>query len=273
MATFTASNGMRLVKFWPWSAALLSGCVSLFASEFVYAQSPAALNDTGIIICYGPSSPCDPVLHKKQDAMVGRDAAARSAGSGLTTNTGKGFSFTKISRSGVVMADSAVLGDAPTDWACSRDNVTGLIWEVKTDSPTNYRYKLNTYTWYNPDPGKNGGLAGTQNGGGCSNAGRCDTEKYIQDIPAGLCGKSNWRLPIPKELQNILDVGRQVGDTVLVTSFFPTFAPSSSPATNNHTSVVAAANSSQSWYVNYFNGGVSRVSKDYAGGIMAVAGP
>lgn len=250
-------------------AIILAASFSLNAD----AQVATALNDTGIIACYKPNSPCDPVLHKKQDAMVGRDAAARTPGSGLTTNTGKGFSFTKISRSGAAMADSAVLGDLPTDWACSRDNVTGLVWEVKTNSPTNFRYKLHTYTWYNADPAKNGGSAGLQNGGSCSNAGRCDTEKYIQDIPAGLCGKSNWRLPIPKEVFNILDFGRQVGDTALVTGFFPNFAVSPSSAAYMHTSVISASDSGYIWYVHLVAGNIGLTVKGYLGGIMAVAGP
>ena len=41
-------------------------------------------------------------------------------------------SYSKIANSGSVLPDSAVLGSGAGDWACTRDNTTGLIWEVKT---------------------------------------------------------------------------------------------------------------------------------------------
>jgi hypothetical protein len=41
--------------------------------------------------------------------------------------------YTKIANDGSELPDSATLGTNPTDWACTKDNKTGLIWEVKTD--------------------------------------------------------------------------------------------------------------------------------------------
>lgn len=256
---------------------ILAGIAAASLSLNVDAQSPTALNDTGIIICYGPSSPCDPVLHKKQDAMVGRDAAARTPGSGLTTNTGKGFSFTKISRGGTAMDDNAVLGDTINDWACTRDNVTGLMWEVKTGSPTSSRYRDNSYTWYNPDSSKNGGNAGVPNGGACPIAGRCDTEKYIQDMRGvRICGKTNWRLPVPKELLNLLDLGSRAEGAPILTDFFPN-PPTNTNTTINpsilFTSVLAAHDSSKAWILHVQYGGITTWFKSYPSGIMAVAGP
>jgi hypothetical protein len=40
--------------------------------------------------------------------------------------------YTKIANNGANLPDSALLGTGPTDWACTRDNRSGLLWEVKT---------------------------------------------------------------------------------------------------------------------------------------------
>ena len=40
--------------------------------------------------------------------------------------------YSKISNTGSVLPDSAILGTGTNDWACTKDNKTGLIWEVKT---------------------------------------------------------------------------------------------------------------------------------------------
>jgi hypothetical protein len=41
-------------------------------------------------------------------------------------------SYTMIANNGAALPNSAVLGNGTGDWACTRDNETGLIWEVKT---------------------------------------------------------------------------------------------------------------------------------------------
>ena len=270
MFSFVAGRGAAR---WVSARILVAACLvgaSAIGSSITTAQT-VPLNDTGIIICYGPNVPCDPVQHKKQDAMVGRDAAARTAGSGLTTTTGKGFSFTKLSHlSGTPLPDSAVLGTNTGDWACTRDNVTGLIWEVKTTSSTNFRYFGNSYTWYNPDPSKNGGNAGVANGGACSNAGRCDTQKYIDDLNAtNLCGQSNWRLPLPKEGISIVDYGAQTRPSVMGV-FFPNLVQNTwywSPLTY-------ASDSNLAWGVNFTNGTANVPGKsDGSYRILAVTRP
>ena len=66
-------------------------------------------------------------------------------------------SYTKLGHGDVELADTAT----PTGgWIMTRDNVTGLIWELKTDDGSVHD-KDNTYTWYDPDPVTNGGNAGT----------------------------------------------------------------------------------------------------------------
>ena len=50
-------------------------------------------------------------------------------------------SYTKLDAQGNDLDDSAA------SWTMVRDNVTGLIWEVKTDDGSVHD-KDNTYTWY-----------------------------------------------------------------------------------------------------------------------------
>ena len=64
--------------------------------------------------------------------------------------------YSKIANDGSLLADAAVLGTGAKDWACTRDNATGLVWEVKTDDG-GLRDKDNTYSWYDPNPATNGG--------------------------------------------------------------------------------------------------------------------
>ncbi len=120
---------------------------------------------------------------------------------GTTTTTSK---YTKIANNGSVLSDSATLGTNPTDWACTKDNVTGLIWEVKTDDG-GLRDKDWYYSWYNPNNDTNGGgKAGYQNNGSCKGS-NCDTYAFPKVVNnQSLCGATNWRMPTIQELGGLL---------------------------------------------------------------------
>ena len=182
----------------------------LFGICFAFAQT-RPLNDTGITFCgsatTGNNSPCLGTEPSGQDRHYGRDAEALA---GILAKIGgssgvNGFDFTKIANNGIALPASAELGTNATDWACTRDNVTGLIWEVKTVS--GLRSTSHTYSWYmsaSPD-----GNNGVSSGGTCAAAGHCDTEKYVTDVNAvALCGFVDWRMPTAKELQNLADFGK-----------------------------------------------------------------
>jgi hypothetical protein len=173
----------------------------------------AGLNDTGIIDCYNDDGVGSIVIiagdkdtHPRQDCRYGRDAQAAA---GLLIKIGggaKGFDFSKIANDGTALPVTVPLGSGPKDWGCTRDNVTNLIWEIKTDN--GLRDKRHTYTWYNSNSSTNGGTAGVASRGSCAINGRCDTEKFTADVNTlGMCGAKDWRMPTIVELESLADYG------------------------------------------------------------------
>ncbi len=213
--------------------------------------SAAPLNDTGITwggnATSGNNADCSSDVAAPQDCHYGRDAAAAA---GVLTKVGggnAGFDFTALDASGNPTTPSS----GATPHPCVRDNVTGLIWEVKSDDG-GLRDKDHTYTWY--DSSAPLGNPGTASGGSCYQSGRCDTEKYVADLnAAGLCGYSDWRMPTVKELEGIADLSRS--NPAIDTGWFPN-TPSSyfwsgTPHTNGNTGV---------WVVRF---GYGRADNDY----------
>src|SRR5690554_1915190 len=146
------------------------------------------------------------VIPAGQDATHGRDALAAQGELEKVGAGHGGYDFTKLDKDGNELDYSA------EEYACIRDNYTGLIWEVKTNG--HWRSDLHsgkaTYFWYTPN-GNNGGLPGLSdndtNQQWCANKGRCDTDKFIEDVNAvNYCGLKNWRLPTYSEIASIANV-------------------------------------------------------------------
>jgi hypothetical protein len=186
-----------------------------------------------------------------QDARYGRDAAAgtsaltKSSLGGVQGGGANGFDFVKISNAGTPVQASTVLGSNPGDWGCTYDNTTGLMWEVKTTS--GLRSQSHTYTWFSSNSATNGGAAGTASGGTCFVTGRCDTEKFVQDVNAtNMCGHSDWRMPTYRELQGLVRLGVS---PAIDNAYFPNTVSnyfwSGSPV---------ASSSSYAWVVSFSNG-------------------
>jgi hypothetical protein len=246
--------------------AMLAGS-TLGSTGFALAAT-GALNDTGITFCGDDTTNttncavvgADGGTHPRQDATQGRDAQAAAGTLTKVGGGGAGFDFTKIANNGTVLPASAELGSNPTDWACTRDNVTGLIWEVKTIS--GLRSQDHRYTWYNRDASINGGAAGIASGGTCFQANRCDTEKFVQDVNAapGLCGATDWRMPTVKELESIADFGR------FMPSVDPTYFPNTPYSSYFWSASAYASGSSNAWNVDFGVGNAHYSgSKSYAG--------
>ncbi|MCI5225488.1 MAG: DUF1566 domain-containing protein [Candidatus Electrothrix sp. AX2] len=186
-----------------------------------------ALNDTGITwsgnyasgnntTCIASTTPDGDNVVVAQDCSHGRDATHNDNSDGHA-----GFSYTKLDSNGEQLSRNAA------SWACVRDNVTGLIWEVKTDDD-GLHDKDDTFTWYNTDSATNGGENGSADDDGdiCygynsdDSSTFCNTEAYVNRVnSAGLCGVNDWRMPTIKELESLVNYGRS--NPAIDTNYFP----------------------------------------------------
>jgi hypothetical protein len=119
----------------------------------------------------------------------------------------RAFNYTKIANDGSVLPADAKLGANPKEWACTKDNSTGLIWEIKTNDD-GLRDKDWSYSWYEPDEKKNGGFAGYKRSYEYANwckGSECDINDYAQTVnESRLCGAKDWRVPTKDELVSLI---------------------------------------------------------------------
>ena len=145
-----------------------------------------------------------PVLNSKSVSKI--VAVSEPPPPPVVTAPAKITGYTKIANDGSELPDSAtfpVFGVDEKDWACTRDNKTGLIWEIKTLYGLHALSK--TYTNYTIDYPK-------CDGSWCSNSGY--TGKYGDSTNAdgfvtavnkqGFCGASDWRMPTIHELEELV---------------------------------------------------------------------
>ncbi len=251
LAEKSVLTGRRIIGFNQRGALLCFSLIPL-APMLTWA---AGLNDTGIDFCGAASSgnaACNGSQPAGQDAYYGRDAQPPAKIGG----GGKGFDFTAL--------DAAGNPTTPGTHACTRDNVTGLWWEVKANDANHLRHMGWTYTWYksaSPD-----GNPGVVSGGSCKTTGRCDTEKFVADVnAAGLCGKSDWRMPTVKELEGIADFGRS--NPAIDPTYFPNTSSSYFWSGSPY-----AYYSSYAWVVVFNNGGAYSFSRYNGNSVRLVRG-
>jgi len=223
------------------------------------ASQAAGLNDTGETLCYTATGVPASCGAGGQDARYGRDAAAAA---GLLPKVGAGsagFDYTKVANNGSDLPATAALGATATDWACTRDNLTGLVWEVKIATPGNLRYTGYFYSWYSTAANNGGdpGYLGTDscNGTLSAYANQCNTTNYISAVnAAGLCSHSDWRLPTLKELQSLVNAGN--GNPSIDATYLP-----STQASAYWTSTIFAPVLAAAWSVDFGIGSANGSSK------------
>ena len=194
------------------------------------------LNDTGIIeggkYQTGNNDTCTGTEISAQDCSNGRDAQA-AAGTLIKIGGGKvGFDFTKLGSTGNVLSiqnATWATGDtgtesAGTKWSCVRDNVTGLVWEVKSNqgvedsdttdnNHTNIHHQGNVYRW----GGKTAiGRENANRKGDYNN----DWTGLVEGTNAeNFCGNNNWRVPTIGELYSIIDLS--ITRPMIDNNYFP----------------------------------------------------
>lgn len=192
-----------------------------------HAKSP--LNDTGATLCRTPDGVDTPdCAGTGQDGEFGRDAVHARARDGRV-----GFAYRKVG------ADGAELPATATEWACVRDRLTGLTWEVKTDDGR-LRDQNSTYTNFGD--------------------GRAfDASAFAAAVNAqGLCGASDWRLPTQRELHGLVDYAAVAPQRSIVGDWFPNTRAGwywSSTAVADDTS--DPDDGSDAWGVNFARGDVA----------------
>ena len=222
----------------------------IFKSGFeALLRGAGPLNDTGITwggnYTSGNNVSCSGETIAAQDCSHGRDATHNDDSDGHA-----GFSFTKLDANGNNLPASASI------WFCVKDNVTSLVWEVKSDD-AGLQDTDNTYSWYDPDSNTNGGEVGKQDGGSCTGS-DCDTYGYVQAVnalPEALCGQRDWRMPSVEELTSVVDYSHS--DLLIDTAYFP-FQRSSYVWSGS----LYAENSNSAWGV-YFDSGDDKPDARY----------
>lgn len=110
------------------------------------------------------------------------------------------------------------------EWPCVLDRHSGLVWEGKSRD-AGLHFHGNTYNWFNPDPTRNGGLAGEPSGRTCRDGDQqqaCDTQRFVQAVnQEKLCNKSDWRLPEREELRSLVDYRAPYPGPTIDTRAFP----------------------------------------------------
>ncbi len=226
------------------------------------AAAPSGLlNDTGQTRCLNSvgnaleacsaTNTGDGSSYPRQDGRFGRDPAAGNPGaSGFSKPAGSGgsggFAFTPLDVSGTAIA---LTGSPPVPSAiprCIRDEVTNLIWEVKTTS--GLQNQNHTYGW------------GTNNTGTCTGGSGCTSNAYIADVNAlNLCGETanDWRLPTLPEQLSIVDHGRS--NPAIDVHYFPNTMSSFYRGATVYTTISIAA-----WGVDFNLGFTDAITKNTA---------
>ena len=208
------------------------------------AGATGQLNDSGQTQCFDGTqvTACttantgDSAPYPGQDGRYGRDVAPLTKTGGLA-----GFDFTRLCMDGTADCTGAAdttdtyNGYTPgaTSWACTRDNVTGLVWSLFARN-----------------------IAGTYAGSTTD----AFTDVY-RAIKQNRCGFTNWRLPTLKELLSIVNLGE--GGTL-----DPDYFPNQPTNAAYWTSDAPGGNTNQRYYVDFGSSGGAVYTTTLSGSVL-----
>ena len=225
-------------------------------------QLARPINDTGIILQATDQllSAEQQLAYPGQDGQRGRDMIAANNLADKAGRGEQGFDFTRLNALGDEVDDTA------TDWSCVRDNVSGLVWEVKSASgTTNLHSNSHTYSWYLSE--NDGDPSGVQSNAAatCSLA-ECNSTTYIEAVnQQGLCNFNDWRLPSHQELLSLVHFGHDAAPMIDAEYFPHTTAGLGSPVwywTNQSSADGAAGEiSNNAWAVDFSSGNDNFLNK------------
>jgi Protein of unknown function (DUF1566) len=202
---------------------LLCGASFLVTLSAHAAGPTGLLNDTGQTLCNDGANmvACtaantdDASARPRQDGRFGRDPGAPAKVGGGSA----GFDFTKVCMDGTLNCGTAAdtgASPASTAWACTKDNVTNLIWSLHSGFGDWTTYARTT-------------LPAAHNTG------------------AGRCGGTGWRLPTRRELLSIVDLSGV--SPSIDSAYFP-----ATQAGYYWTNDPYQPNPAGAWYVNFNDG-------------------
>jgi hypothetical protein len=169
---------------------------ALIAASSPSSAGPARLDDTGLDFCTDGQSQIIACGSTGQDAEFGLDVTHPGDANGRL-----GFRYTRVCNSGEREGQGSCpaappTGNARDEWGCTRDDVTGLVWETKT-ADGGRRDGEHAFTYYTSAYDPDGQYGGPN-----------DATGYVNAVNAlGLCSLRDWRLPTPAELLTIVDMG------------------------------------------------------------------
>lgn len=244
----------------------------------------ASLPGTGLTSCYDGTGistgiELDAGAFPRQDCRYGPDAG-NAAGVLYKVGAGNvGFDYSKISYTGVDLGGDAsnalagtLGGTSASDWACTRDNLTGLTWEVKTALSSTLHDKVNTYTWFDDvNTSTNGGNIGDSGGGTCYGGSGCTTKAFIADVNStSLCGKTDWHLPSIRELETLISFNAAAA-FYIESTYFPNTQPTD--VYLSATSYADTASNATSVWVSKANGAsTTQLKAGYPSQVRLVSG-